>query len=173
MIEHIDKLARAGVTSFKIEGRAKSSYYVAVITNAYRSAVDELAKMPDCYRPPKWITEEVNKVSHRKYSSGFFFGQPENSQNTRDGGYIRSYDVAAVVKSCADGYISVTQRNRFFRGDRLEVLLPKTEPFEIEVTELLDKNGEPSEAANKAAESYKIRSEIVLPEGTILRMKNS
>ncbi len=173
MIEHIDKLARVGVTSFKIEGRAKSSYYVAVITNAYRSAVDELAKMPDCYRPPKWITEEVNKVSHREYSSGFFFGQPENSQNTRDGGYIRSYDVAAVVKSCADGYISVTQRNRFFRGDRLEVLLPKTEPFEIEVTELLDKNGEPSEAANRAAESYKIRSEIVLPEGTILRIKNS
>ena len=86
MINHIDSLARAGITSFKIEGRAKSSYYVAVITNAYRAAVDELMKDPDGYNPPKWITDEVNKVSHREYSCGFFFGQPENSQNTRDGG---------------------------------------------------------------------------------------
>ncbi len=173
MINHIDSLARAGVTSFKIEGRAKSSYYVAVITNAYRAAVDELMKDPDSYNPPKWITDEVNKVSHREYSCGFFFGQPENSQNTRDGGYIRSCDVAAIVEGCADGYISVVQRNRFFKGDRLEVVLPNTEPFELEAFEIIDKNGDPVEAANKAAEPYKLRSELELPAGTILRIKNS
>ena len=77
-----------------------------------------------------------------------------------------------MVQGCADGYISVIQRNRFFRGDRLEVILPNTEPFELEVAELLDKNGEPAEAANRAAEPYRIGSSLILPAGTMLRIKN-
>lgn len=169
MIEHLDKLYEAGVTSFKIEGRAKSSYYVSVVTNAYRAAVDSLMKDPDSYSPPEWVLGEVNKVSHREYCSGFFFGAPEKSQNYRDGGYIREYDVAGVVESCDDGYITLRQRNRFFKGDRLEALCPGAEPFEICAEEIIDRTGESVEAANRAAEMYKIRSELNLPRGTILR----
>lgn len=87
MIEHLDRLAKAGVTSFKIEGRAKSSYYVSVVTNAYRCAVDELMRDPEDYRPARWILDEVKKVSHRQYSTGFFFGTPEAGQYYDNGGY--------------------------------------------------------------------------------------
>ena len=103
MIEHIDKLAKAGVTSLKIEGRAKSAYYVAVVTNAYRMAVDHYYKAPDNFVLPDWIRDEVYKVSHRKYCNGFFFGVPEESQYYENSGYIRNYDVVAVVESCENG----------------------------------------------------------------------
>ena len=78
MIDHIDKLAEAGVSSLKIEGRAKSAYYVAVITNAYRMAVDEYYKNPNNFKLSDWIHDEVFKVSHRKYCTGFFFGHPKD-----------------------------------------------------------------------------------------------
>lgn len=171
MIEHLDKLARAGVTSFKIEGRAKSSYYVSVITNAYRAAVDALIRNPDNYSPPEWVLSEVDKVSHREYSCGFFFGPPENSQNTLDGGYVRNYDVAAIVDSYENGRLYVTQRNRFFKGDRLEALLPAQKPVEIPANVIINQNGESVDAANKAAEKYVIESDIELPPGTVIRMK--
>ena len=86
MIEHIDKLAQAGVDSLKIEGRAKSAYYVTVVTNAYRMAVDEYYRNPDNFVLPDWIRDEVYKVSHRKYCNGFFFGTPENSQYYENSG---------------------------------------------------------------------------------------
>lgn len=80
MIEYIDKLIGAGITSLKIEGRAKSDYYVATVTNAYRMAVDGYLKDPAHYQTPQWLCEEVRKVSHREYSTGFYFGPPQNGQ---------------------------------------------------------------------------------------------
>ena len=82
MIEHIDKLAKAGVDSLKIEGRAKSAYYVTVVTNAYRMAVDEYYKNPDNFILPDWIRDEVYKVSHRKYCNGFLL-QYQSVDHTR------------------------------------------------------------------------------------------
>ena len=128
MIEHIDKLAQAGVTSLKIEGRAKSAYYVTVVTNAYRMAVDHYYKDPDNFVLPEWIRDEVYKVSHRKYCNGFFFGTPEQSQYYENSGYIRNYDVVAVVESCENGTVYCTQRNRFFAGDTVELLAPSQKP---------------------------------------------
>ena len=123
-----EELAEAGVTSLKIEGRAKSAYYVAVVTNAYRMAVDEYYKNPDNFILPDWIKDEVYKVSHRKYSNGFFFGRPQESQYYENSGYIRNYDVVAVVEDCRDGRVYCTQRKplnplfrfneRFCRKDR-------------------------------------------------------
>ena len=125
MIEHVDKLVRAGVTSLKIEGRAKSSYYVSVVTNAYRNAVDCYKKDPEHFILPEWIADEVKKVSHRQYSTGFYFGRPENGQYYETGGYVRGYDVAALVDDCADGYLYCTQKNKFEIGDTLELLEPR------------------------------------------------
>ena len=105
MIDHLDKIAKAGVTSLKIEGRAKSSYYVSIVTNAYRMAVDILKKDPDNYKLPEWIREEVFKVSHRKYCTGFFFGHPKDCQYYENSGYIREYDVAAIVDECKGGML--------------------------------------------------------------------
>ena len=171
MIEHLYLLADAGISSFKIEGRAKSSYYVSVVTNAYRAAVDHLRDHPD-KALPKWIVDETDKVSHREYCTGFFFGETSQMQNLNDGGYVRNYDVAAIVESCADGCINVHQRNRFFTGDTLEVLQPGIQPRKIVADEIINQNGERVDVANKAAENYKIKCDLDLPQGTILRIKN-
>ena len=169
MIEHIDKLAKAGVTSLKIEGRAKSAYYVTVVTNAYRMAVDHYYKDPYNFVLPDWIRDEVYKVSHRKYCNGFFFGTPQESQYYENSGYIRNYDVVAVVESCEDGTVYCTQRNRFFAGDTVELLAPSQKPVEMTLSQLFDENGEEIETANHAMMKFSFRSDLTFPKGTVIR----
>ena len=169
MIEHIDKLAKAGVTSLKIEGRAKSAYYVTVVTNAYRMAVDHYYKNPDNFVLPDWIRDEVYKVSHRKYCNGFFFGTPEESQYYENSGYIRNYDVIAVVESCENGTVYCTQRNRFFAGDTVEILAPSQKPVELILEKLFDENGEKIETANHAMMKFSFKSDLIFPKGTVIR----
>lgn len=169
MIEHIDKLAQAGVTSLKIEGRAKSAYYVAVVTNAYRMAVDEFYKDPDNFKLSDQIQSEVYKVSHRKYCNGFFFGTPENSQYYENSGYIRNYDVVAVVDKCCDGVVYCTQRNRFFLGDELEILPPSENPVLLTPNKLYNENGEEIDTVNHAMMKFYFKSDLVFPNGTFIR----
>ncbi len=169
MIDHIDKLARAGVTSLKIEGRAKSAYYTAVVANAYRLAVDEYYKNPDGFSLPEWIHDEVFKVSHRQYCTGFFFGTPENSQYYENSGYIRNYDVVAVVDKCENGKIFCTQRNRFFAGDTVEVLAPGQKPVILCPERVYDENGEEIRSVNHAMMKFSFDSEQVFPEGSFIR----
>ena len=169
MIEHIDKLAEAGVTSLKIEGRAKSAYYVAVVTNAYRMAVDEYYKNPDNFILPDWIKDEVYKVSHRKYSNGFFFGRPQESQYYENSGYIRNYDVVAVVEDCRDGRVYCTQRNRFFSGDTVELLAPLSKPVTLKLDTLYNENDESIETANHAMMKFSFPCDITFPKGTVIR----
>ena len=120
MIDHIPELLEAGLDSLKIEGRAKSAYYAAITTAAYRHAIDAAAEG----RPldPVW-REEVEKVSHRHYSTGFWFGYP--GQYTEDSRYIRDWQVVAVVTFCApDGRAVLSLRNKFAAGDELELVGP-------------------------------------------------
>ena len=171
MIDHIDKLAAAGVDSYKIEGRAKSSYYVSVITNAYRMAMDIYNKDPEHFALPQWIHDEVFKVSHRAYCTGFFFGHPKEGQYYEDSGYIREYDVVAIVKECKDGRIYASQRNKFLKGDTLEALIPGREPVVFTADVIFDENGEETESANRATMDFSLLSDLVLPPNTMLRMK--
>lgn len=169
MIEHIDKLARAGVDSLKIEGRAKSAYYVTVVTNAYRMAVDEYYKNPDNFVLPDWIRDEVYKVSHRKYCNGFFFGIPEDSQYYENSGYIRNYDVVAVVERCENGTVYCTQRNRFFAGDTIELLAPSQKPVILTPDNFYDENNEQIQTVNHAMMNFSFRSDMTFPTGTVIR----
>ena len=169
MIEYLDQLADAGVGSFKIEGRAKSFYYVATITNAYRCAVELLEKDPAHYRLPGWLLEETKKVSHRQYSTGFYFGQPDNGQYYESGGYIRNYDVAAVVEGWDEGMLLCTQRNRFFPGETLEVLLPGKSPELLPVPAIFDTDGQSLEAARHPMQQLRIPCARPIAKGTILR----
>ncbi|MEG1391136.1 MAG: U32 family peptidase [Angelakisella sp.] len=170
LIEDIDKLIDAGVTSLKIEGRAKSAYYVAVIANAYRSAVDLYLKDPKGYRLPEWIAEETRKVSHRDYTKGFLYGVPEDGQCYQSGGYIRNWEVVAVATGYSDGRVTCSQKNRFFNGDSIEALLPKGGGVAtLTVKELRNEAGEPIEVANQATMTCSFACETVLPAGTILR----
>ncbi|MBR1384834.1 MAG: U32 family peptidase [Ruminococcus sp.] len=171
MIDHIDKLAEAGVDSFKLEGRAKSTYYVAVVTNAYRMAMDIYKKEPNNFKLPDWIRQEVYNVSHRPYCTGFFFGHPKDCQYYADSSYIRDCEVVAIVRKCENGRIYAAQRNKFFAGDTLEALIPNTRPIEFKAEKLFNSLDEPIETANKAAEDFSIASDLELPPNTMLRIR--
>ena len=169
MIDHIDKLAEAGVMSLKIEGRAKSAYYTAIITNAYRMAVDEYYKNPDNFVLSEWIRDEVFKVSHRKYCTGFFFGHPKDCQYYENSGYIRNYDVVAVVDRCENGVVYCTQRNKFLAGDTVEIVSPQKKPYETVLSEIFDENGESIETANHAMMKFSFKSDIAFEKGSVIR----
>ncbi|MDE6764446.1 MAG: U32 family peptidase [Oscillospiraceae bacterium] len=171
MIEHLDKVARAGITSFKIEGRAKSSYYVSIVTNAYRMAVDILKQNPDNYKLPQWVLDEVFKVSHRAYCTGFFFGHPKDCQYYKNSGYIREYDVVAIVDECKDGVLYCTQRNKFFKGDELEIIAPGEHFDTFRAEELYNGDGEPIESANHAMMKLRIPFGKEYPPNSIIRIK--
>ncbi len=173
MIEHIDKLIKAGVTSLKIEGRAKSSYYVSVITNAYRIAVDEYYKNPAEFVCPQWLKEEVTKVSHRQYYTGFFFGKPSDGQYYENGGYIRNYDVVAVLEECKGGYLYCTQRNKFSVGDVVELLEPGKKSVDIKVSQIIElETGESVSDACHPMAKIKIPCKLEFKQGSILRKAN-
>ena len=171
MLEHIADLARAGVDSLKIEGRAKAAYYVAVATNAYRCAVDSYraAGFPPDFRPAPWMREELDKISHRPYGTGFYYGAPE--QNTRFGGYIREYEAAAVAEGYENGRLLLSQRNHFRRGETLDVLEPGKPPFLLTVEELYDGEGAPLEAAPHPLMKLQVPYPRPLAAGSYLRRK--
>lgn len=173
LIDHIDKLAEAGVTSFKIEGRAKSAYYVSVITNAYRMAMDHYLADPDNYHLPEWIRDEVFKVSHRKYCTGFFFGHPNACQYYESGGYIRSCDVVGIVSHCENGVVYATQRNRFFAGDTVEIMSPGRKPVTLKLDEIYNGDGERIETVNHAMMAFSFPCAEEFPENSIIRMETN
>ena len=127
MIDHLDDLMSVGVDCLKIEGRAKSAYYAAIVTGAYRHALDDLA----AGRPvDKVWRDEVEKISHRHYSTGFFYGQP--GQFYADARYIRDWQVAAIVTACDEtGLATLSLRNKFAAGDEIEVVGPDLKPFSV------------------------------------------
>ena len=168
MIDHIDDLVDAGITSLKIEGRAKSAYYVSVVTNAYRQAVDQYVADPENYRLAGWLAEEVYKVSHREYCTGFYYGRPD--QCYLSGGYVRECDIVAVVDHCADGWLYGTQRNRFAVGDEVEILEPGQPPYKLTVAEIRNGEGESVPAAPHAMMVFSIPCpEGSFTQGTIIR----
>lgn len=170
MIEHIDELYKAGISSFKIEGRAKSAYYTAVTTNAYRHALNDYMKDPEGYTLQPWIKEELEKISHREYSTGFFFGT-EPGQTTDNGGYIRHYNQVAVCESYSDGVAVITQRNKFFSGDTLDVLPPSGISFTVEAKKLTNEYGEVVESAPHAMQKLFMEVDREIPAGSVIRKK--
>ena len=173
MIDHIDKLAEAGVSSFKIEGRAKSAYYVSVVTNAYRMAMDEYLAHPNDFQLPQWIHDEVFKVSHRRYCTGFFFGHPNACQYYENAGYIANCDVVGIVDRCENGCVYATQRNRFFAGDTVEILAPGRKPVTVQLNELYNGDGERIETANHAMMAFSFPCETAFPAHSIIRKPNA
>ena len=139
MIDHLGDLMDAGVNCLKIEGRAKSAYYAAIVTGAYRHVLDDVAAGRGV--DPVW-RDEVEHVSHRHYSTGFFFGQP--GQYTENSRYIRQWQICAVVESCdEDGNAILSLRNKFSLGDEVELVGPDCKPFSWTAGEMRDMDGLP------------------------------
>lgn len=171
MAEHLKEMYKAGIGSLKIEGRAKSQYYVAVTANAYRGALDSLKENFENWELPVWVSEELNKISHRNYSTGFYFGTPQNSQTYQNAGYVRDYAVAATVDAYENGCIIATLKNKFFRGQTLDCLEPKSAPFTVTATELFDGEDNPIESAPHPMMKIKIPFSRPIKPGSMLRMK--
>ena len=137
MIDHLGDLMEAGVDCIKIEGRAKSAYYAAIVTGAYRHCIDDIAAGREI--DPIW-RDEVEHVSHRIYSTGFYYGQP--GQYTENSRYIREWQIVAKVDSCDEnGLAECSLNNKFSVGDELEVVGPDLRPFPIVAQNMADAEG--------------------------------
>lgn len=165
MIEYIPQLVDAGIDSFKIEGRAKSVYYTAVTANAYRCAIDW--HMNNDTSLPQWIIDETDKVSHRAYCTGFYFGQPH--QEYENGGYVRNYEVIAQVEDYRDGRLYLSQRNKFLDGDIADLLQPGKQSEEIAMLDMQNENGEKIESAPHAAMAVSISFDHPVEKGSMIR----
>jgi len=174
MIEHIPEVIGSGVYSLKIEGRVKSEYYVATIIAAYRKAIDAYYEDPEGYKfNPVWL-EEVKKVSHRDYYTGFFFGIPDTgAQIYGSSSYIRTCDIIGIVLDYDEktGLAKVTQRNRFFLGDEIEIMQPGTDFVTQKVEVLKDENMNDIEVANHAAMTLYIKTDVPVVKDAMLRKK--
>ncbi|MCD8333946.1 MAG: U32 family peptidase [Clostridiales bacterium] len=165
MIDHVPELLDAGLDSLKIEGRAKSAYYAALVTGAYRHAIDAAqARQP---LPQVW-RDEVEKVSHRPYSTGFYFGDP--GQYYEDARYIREWQITGIVQSCdSDGNAVVSLRNKFRAGDALELVGPDLAPVAFEAPMMEDLDGFPLEEPKKPQMLFRMRLPVQAPPLSILR----
>ena len=165
MIDHIPELLEAGLTSLKIEGRAKSAYYAAITTAAYRHAIDAAAAGAPL---EKVWRDEVEKVSHRHYSTGFYFGQP--GQYTHSARYIRDWQVVAQVVSCApDGEAVLTLKNKFSTGDPLELVGPGVAATPFTAGPLADGAGEPIPQARVPQMTFRMKLPCQAPPLSLVR----
>lgn len=160
LIEHLPELIEAGISSFKIEGRMKSVFYVATIVSAYRKAIDAYCANPAEYKfKEEWMTE-LCKVSHREFTTGFYFHKPTNNdQNYRTSAYTRDYSFVGMIKDYdpETGYAIVEQRNKMVIGDKIEVFGPGADFFEQELKEMYDEEGNAVDSAPHPQQILKIK----------------
>ena len=165
MIDHLDDLMDAGIDCLKIEGRAKSAYYAAIVTGAYRHVLDDLeaGRAPD----PVW-RDEVEHVSHRHYSTGFFYGQP--GQYTENSRYLREWQICAVVERCdADGNAVLSLRNKFRTGDTVELVGPDFRPILWTAGAMEDMDGIPLSEPRTPQMRFRAKLPCCVPELSFVR----
>lgn len=185
-IEHIPELIEAGISSFKIEGRMKSAYYTAVVSNAYRMAIDAYLRDGKDYRfNPLWL-RELESVSHREYCTGFYFDYPmDNAQLANTTGYIREKSYFATAcemsedekniqeilnKNSSDGkFYLFMQKNKVKVGDSAEIISPNAVGRALTVTDLRDTDGEPIESAPHPFMHFFVKVPFEVSVGDILR----
>ena len=164
-IDHLKDLMDAGIDCIKIEGRAKSAYYAAIVTGAYRHAIDDIVAGREV--DPVW-RDEVDHVSHRIYSTGFYYGFP--GQYTENSRYIREWQVCAIVESCDEnGLATCSLRNKFHAGDELEVVGPDTRPYAFTVPMMETMEGETLEEPRTPQMQFKVQLPKQVPAHSILR----
>lgn len=169
LINHINELDKAGIKSFKIEGRMKSTYYVATVVNAYRRAIDNYLNNNESNFD---YIEELEKTSNRAFTTGFYF-HDEHKTNKVSSRLIQNYDfIALVVEDTKDGKVLIEHRNKFVLGDELEVLSPN-DTFDkvIKINEIIDEKGNSIEEVKRVKQRVYIKTDLALKKGDILRKK--
>ena len=164
-IDHLKDLMDAGIDCIKIEGRAKSAYYAAIVTGAYRHVLDDIYAGREI--DPVW-RDEVDHVSHRIYSTGFYYGQP--GQYTENSRYIREWQIVAKVESCDENGLAVCSLNNKFRsGDILEVVGPDLRPFEFAAGSMADMEGNPLEEPRTPQMQFRLQLPKQVPAHSMIR----
>lgn len=174
MIEHIPELVESGVASLKIEGRVKTAFYVATIVGAYRREIDRYCADPENYKFNQDELAELCKVSHRPYTTGFFFGRPASDAQVYDtSSYIRDYELVGMVKEydAQNNRITISQRNRFFEGDELEIIQPKKPYVTITAANMKNVRGETVTVAPHAEEIITMDCPFEIGDGAMIRKK--
>jgi putative protease len=175
MIEYIPQIIESGVTSLKIEGRMKSSFYVATVVKAYRQALDSYYQNKDNFVLDPKLLEEVAKASHREFSTGFFFNKPDSqSQIYNTSSYIREYDFVGVVQNYdkATKIATIEQRNRMYKGEEIEVVNPKGDFFVQKIEWMKNADGEEIDVAPHPQMTVYMPMKEEVEEYTILRRKS-
>ena len=174
MIEHIPELVKSGVASLKIEGRVKTAFYVATIVGAYRREIDRYCADPENYVFNPDELDELCKVSHRPYTTGFFYGRPtSDGQVYETSSYIRDYELVGIVT----GYdkeakrLTISQRNRFFAGDELEIIQPNKPYVTITAENMANQKGEAIDVAPHAEEIITMDCVEEIPAGAMVRKR--
>lgn len=169
MIEHLPELIETGITSFKIEGRMKSVYYVASVVKAYRQAIDTYFENPAEYKfNPKWM-EYLVKPSHRAFTTGFYFGE-EVKQSYGNSSYIRAYEIVGMVKDYdkETKIATIQEKNKVLNGETVEVLALTGDDMFLSLNDMTNESGEPIETANVPEMIFKIKSNVELKKDDIL-----
>jgi len=165
MIDHLDDLMDVGLSSLKIEGRAKSAYYAAIVTGAYRHCLDDVAAGRSI--DPVW-RDEVDHVSHRPYATGFYYGEP--GQYYANSRYVREWQVVALVIDCdAEGNATLSLRNKFRTGDTVELVGPDLRPFSMTVPQMRDMEGQVLEEPKTPQMTFQIKLPQPVPAYTLVR----
>ncbi len=172
MIEHIDEMAEAGVCSLKIEGRMKSEYYLATVINAYRRAIDEYYKIGGKYKKNKMFYDELLKTNHRVFTTAYMLGENKETVNYSDSQSAGEKQfIATVLEGTNDeGYFIAEMRNRFKKGDKLELLTPNDNFNSVILPgRITDEEGNDIEDAKIVQQKLRIYSDIKVSAGDILR----
>ena len=174
MIEHIPELIEAGIDSFKIEGRMKTALYVATVARTYCLAIDEFLQDPELYKSRiPFYKSEIQKCTYRQYTTGFFFGKPdENTQIYDSNTYVKEYTYLGIVGECNDkGLYHIEQRNKFSVGETIEVMRPDGTNLEVTVKAIYNEDGEAMESAPHPKQQLYIDLGVPLCQYDILRRK--
>lgn len=170
-MDFLDRLMDAGVTSFKIEGRMKSPFYVATVTNAYRKRIDALLDGTADDHQLALLQRELNAASHRPYATGFYFGEMKRHASDT-GAYLQDTTFVGMVKSYADERVVFEQRNRVFDGDVVEILSPDTLGASFTARDIIDANGISCDVASRPSEIYSMACDIPVRTGDLLRVRH-
>lgn len=169
-LDFLDEIMAAGVTSFKIEGRMKSPFYVATVTNAYRRCIDGILDGSATAEQLIMLERELNAASHRPYASGFYFGAMKK-HTPDDGVYLQDTNFVGVVREVKTGRITVEVRNRIFEGDRIELLSPASMGESFIAREIIDASGTLVQAASRPSELYSMACDVRTEIGDLLRIR--
>ncbi len=173
MIEHIPELLEAGIDSLKIEGRMKTALYVATVARTYRKAIDDYQKDPALYRKNMdWYREQIASCTYRQFTSGFFFGKPDETTQIYDSNtYIKEYTYLGIAEETGDNTVRTEQRNKFTVGEEIEIMKPDGQNVPAVVEEIRNEQGEKQESAPHPKQVLYVKLSARAETGDILRRK--